>query len=267
VRSTPAVGTIGVSSGHVAWVTAVSADGKTVTVSEMNCWRALGQTKCSKPDEPLNNARESVNNRSYSASWFTGGYIYCLRSPYNLQAKVVLSRWIQISWRDRTNCEQGFKIYRVGGGFSKLLTAVGANTTTYVDTTVQPKTRYCYQVAAFNADGEVLSSTQACITTRTFLKTGALIVADFLMTPSLTSKEFEFAVDGERIAKTQVEVFDLSGRSVFASGEVEGTTLTWGLQNNTGQPLPNGVYLYIITVRGYDGQVIRSEVKKLVILR
>jgi hypothetical protein len=31
--------------------------------------------------------------------------------------------------------------------------------------------------------------------------------------------------------------------------------------------LANGVYLYVVTVKGANGQVINSEVRKLVILR
>jgi len=31
--------------------------------------------------------------------------------------------------------------------------------------------------------------------------------------------------------------------------------------------LANGVYLYLVTVRGFDGKVIGSEVRKLVIMR
>lgn len=32
--------------------------------------------------------------------------------------------------------------------------------------------------------------------------------------------------------------------------------------NSQSQLLPNGVYLYVVTVRGYDGRVINTEVKK-----
>jgi hypothetical protein len=31
--------------------------------------------------------------------------------------------------------------------------------------------------------------------------------------------------------------------------------------------MANGVYLYVVTVKGWDGSIIRSEVRKLVILR
>jgi len=71
-------------------------------------------------------------------------------------------------------------------------------------------------------------------------------------------------------AQVRIEVFDLSGHKVFDSGEVLRTTANtfiWNLRNSAGQPLANGVYLYVISVRDFNGAVIRSEVKKLVILR
>jgi flagellar hook assembly protein FlgD len=63
-----------------------------------------------------------------------------------------------------------------------------------------------------------------------------------------------------------VEVYDLKGRRVFDS-EVEGHTFTWNLQNNTGQQLSNGVYLYVVSTRGDDDKLVRMPIRKLVILR
>jgi hypothetical protein len=63
-----------------------------------------------------------------------------------------------------------------------------------------------------------------------------------------------------------VIIFDLSGKLVFRSDWVQ-NGFTWNLLDNRGQPLANGVYLYVITYRREDGTILRSEVKKLVILR
>lgn len=82
-----------------------------------------------------------------------------------------------------------------------------------------------------------------------------------------TSSGIKFAIDGQGIADIQVEVYDLKGRQVFDSGKMQGSFFIWNLQNNTGQWLANGVYLYVITYRRGDGTILKSEVKKLVILR
>jgi len=63
-----------------------------------------------------------------------------------------------------------------------------------------------------------------------------------------------------------VIIFDLSGKLIFRSDWVQ-NGFKWNLLDNRGQPLANGVYLYVISVRDFNGAVIRSEVKKLVILR
>jgi hypothetical protein len=63
-----------------------------------------------------------------------------------------------------------------------------------------------------------------------------------------------------------VMIFDLSGRLVFRSDWVQ-NGFTWNLLDSRGQPLANGVYLYVVRVRGFDGREYASEVRKLVILR
>lgn len=75
-----------------------------------------------------------------------------------------------------------------------------------------------------------------------------------------------FTVEGQGIKSLQTEVFEISGRKVFDSGEVQGNTFTWNLQNNAGQRLANGIYLYVVRVRGFNGEEYVSEVRKLVIL-
>jgi len=80
-------------------------------------------------------------------------------------------------------------------------------------------------------------------------------------------QELVFSAVGDGIASLQVELFDLSGRKVFDSGEVQGNTFIWNLQNNAGRWLANGVYLYVVRVRGFNGKIYTSEVRKLAIWR
>lgn len=76
-----------------------------------------------------------------------------------------------------------------------------------------------------------------------------------------------FTVLGTGIAAVRVQVFDLSGQRVFTSDWAPGASLEWRLLNARGQPVANGVYLYLIEVRGYSGQTSRSRVQKLVVLK
>jgi PKD repeat protein len=98
---------------------------------------------------------------------------------------------------------------------------------------------------------------------------GALAVERALVYPSPMDGRgsARFVAQGPGIRDIKVQVFSLAGQEVFDSGFVGGRELSWDLTNAQGKPLANGVYLYVITARGFDGQVIRSGVRKLVILR
>ena len=75
----------------------------------------------------------------------------------------------------------------------------------------------------------------------------------------------QFAALGTGIKEIHVQVFSLSGKRVYASGWVENGH-EWKLQDKTGEVVANGVYLYVVIVRGYEGAV-RTQVKKLIIAR
>jgi hypothetical protein len=73
-------------------------------------------------------------------------------------------------------------------------------------------------------------------------------------------------VQGRGIAGIQLQVYDLGGHLV-TDQSASGASLRWNGLSSLGRTLANGVYLYVVTVKGQDGSVIRSEVRKLVILR
>lgn len=78
---------------------------------------------------------------------------------------------------------------------------------------------------------------------------------------------FQFLVQGAGIQAMKVEVFGLSGERVFDSDFVSAHALNWNGLSRDGVRVANGVYLYVVTVKGADGSVLRGEVKKLVVLR
>lgn len=70
---------------------------------------------------------------------------------------------------------------------------------------------------------------------------------------------------GQGIERVTLRVYNLSGNPV-AQPSSPGTQLTWRLSTDQGQRVANGVYLYVVTASGRDGQAVRSEVRKLVVL-
>ena len=83
---------------------------------------------------------------------------------------------------------------------------------------------------------------------------------------SLADRSVRLVARGQGIVSLEARVFTLSGRLVRTQVAF-GHTLTFARQDNQGQSLANGVYLYIVTVKSADGQQISSEVKKLVVMR
>ena len=77
-----------------------------------------------------------------------------------------------------------------------------------------------------------------------------------------------FSVQGVRekqVKKVRVEIFDLSGHLVY-SEECSAVSIEWHTQNNLGEPLANGAYLYRVWAL-IDGEWRQSEFKKLAICR
>jgi hypothetical protein len=95
-----------------------------------------------------------------------------------------------------------------------------------------------------------------------------MVVLQVLGVEGLSARDgtIRFLAQGEGIKDIQIAVFDLSGRLIFNSDWVANNFL-WNGQNMRGKPLANGVYLYVVRVRGFDGREYVSEVRKLVILR
>jgi chitodextrinase len=96
----------------------------------------------------------------------------------------------------------------------------------------------------------------------------ALSVREILAFPNPMFRGLNrFVVFGQGIRSIRVEIYSLAGRKVFDSREIVGRQLTWHLRNDQGELVANGIYLYVVTVRGFNGDVFQSQVKKVIVLR
>jgi uncharacterized repeat protein (TIGR01451 family) len=84
---------------------------------------------------------------------------------------------------------------------------------------------------------------------------------------TLQGSSIRFLVQGEGVEHVSVEIYDLRGRLIFESGLSSGSALSWNLRTRDGAWAANGIYLYVITARGSNGETVRSSVKKLLVLR
>jgi len=68
-------------------------------------------------------------------------------------------------------------------------------------------------------------------------------------------------------AAVKLEIYDLQGRKIYASGWQSGGKLHWSLRSDGGRPAANGVYIYVIYVRDAQGRGTATLVERLVVLR
>jgi fibronectin type 3 domain-containing protein len=86
--------------------------------------------------------------------------------PSNLAATAVSGTQINLTWFDRSANEQGFRIERrqPGGSFEEIAT-VGASTTSFPNTGLEPSTTYEFRVRAYNGSGSSAYSNVASAAT------------------------------------------------------------------------------------------------------
>ncbi len=71
-------------------------------------------------------------------------------APASLSSEVLSPTEVKLTWRDNSDTEAGFRVYRNGNQIAEL----DPNTTSYVDTGLVGGTNYNYRISSFNEAGE-----------------------------------------------------------------------------------------------------------------
>jgi hypothetical protein len=125
-----------------------------------------------------------------------------------------------------------------------------------------PQGVYLYRLIVRGVKGEI-----------TKIKLQKLLVTEtprqkLVVSPLQTVKTrdgIRFLLAEHRLLKDlQIQVYDLQGRELYRSGWQSSGWL-WKLQDGHGQPLARSVYLYVMTVRGSDGEIAKRTVQKLIV--
>jgi Tol biopolymer transport system component len=178
--------TIGVDQ-YITQLGVMNADGTGLTplisaaTWTKSSWSPDGTTIVftSGPPGPLSISWVSATDGSKSGTIVTNGYSPDWASattpgetipnaPSNLSADAVSSTQINLSWTDNSSNETGFTIERCQeSGCSNFgpHATVGANATSYNNTSLSPSMRYSYRVAATNSAGASTYSNTASATT------------------------------------------------------------------------------------------------------
>ena len=121
-------------------------------------------------------AYNTVGDSSYTSE--ANGVLTCPltvpMAPSNLQATVVSSSQINLSWTDNSSNEDGFKIERkegVGGTYIIVFTA-SANASSWANTGLSANTTYYFRIYAYNSVGNSSYSNEVYSTTQSAPPTG-----------------------------------------------------------------------------------------------
>jgi hypothetical protein len=115
--------------------------------------------------------------------------ITTLNSPTALTATTVSSSQINLTWTDNSSSETGFKIERspVNDLHFTQIATVGANVTTFTDSSLTESTKYYYRVRAYNA---MANSTYTSEKNATTLYNIPLAPSGLRVTSTTSSKVF-----------------------------------------------------------------------------
>ena len=103
-----------------------------------------------------NSANGTDSSFSNVASATTPLLLVAPAAPSGLKATAVSNSRIDLTWKDNSNNETGFKIERTVSaniGFAQIA-VTGANATSFSDTGLSPSTRFFYRVRATNSAGD-----------------------------------------------------------------------------------------------------------------
>jgi len=94
------------------------------------------------------------------------------KAPTNLKASASAINEITLTWKDNSDNEEGFRIWRKDDSNQAytLIAVVKANTTMYTDTNLTPHKNYWYMVSAYNSAGNTWSNSTGSISTYNALK-------------------------------------------------------------------------------------------------
>src|SRR5690349_3922869 len=104
-------------------------------------------------------------------------FLVCTALGISWQSTAIAAQ-LQLGWIDNSSDESGFNIERKTGttGTYAKIASVGANVTSYTDSSLTSSTTYCYHVDAFNTAGTSPYSPEACATTPAAIQTFSLAV-------------------------------------------------------------------------------------------
>jgi len=176
------------------------------------------------------------------------------QSPTNLNALVVSTTQVNLSWTDNATNETGYKVQRktLGGNFTDI-GATGKGITVYSDLGLTPYTTYIYRVYAYNSAGPSLSySNEDTVLTALLASLTTTPISDTTETTALSGGNITSDAGKAITARGVVwnsqtnPVVTLPTKTIDSSGTGSFSSLISGLTPNTTEMATTALYMELL---------------------
>jgi hypothetical protein len=168
--------------------------------------------------------------------------------PSSLTTKATSSSSIILGWKDNSNNEEGFKIYRKEGACDSsnswsLIATKGANVKTHTNTGLTANTIYSYQVRAYNAAGN--SSYSNCASSRTALS-GTPKAPTNLNATSISGSQIKLLWTDNSTDEKSFKIYKKAGAGSWVPLATKGENIVSHTDNNAPGNTTTTTYSYYI---------------------
>ncbi len=165
-------------------------------------------------------------------------------APINLSANVLTTSSIELTWIDKSDNEDFFRLFKkIGSDSWQPLTDLPANTSSYTDTGLDIGTEYCYKIRAFNTIGGSEEYSNTCITIETVVPDSPTELTTAVLSSSSIKIQWTDNADNE----AQFKLFRKTGTNSWTTV----TTLKKNTTSYTDTGLSSGVN-YCYKIRAFN---------------
>jgi len=161
-------------------------------------------------------------------------------APTNVRSEATSDVAITVTWTDASDNERGFRIY---GPTGTPLGRTGANTNSFTVTDLEPNTRYCFWVTAWNDDGESDRASAPCL--RTLEEAPG--PPKNLAAETLTATSIKLTWDAAAGNPRNYRIYSSGGARI---GQVSGSVTSYTITDLN----PNALYCYWVTTVYASGE-------------
>lgn len=178
--------------------------------------------------------------------------------PQELNGRVINEKEVELTWKDQSGNEEGFKLERrtPSSQYEEII-QLPANTTSYLDQSVEPKQFYYYRVRSYNLVGESSYSNEVIVETRIIEKDLPPVEA-----PPKAPSGLSGALEGSVIVLrwTDESNNETGFRIYYAMNEIDNTSLYHQLPKDsteygiTDLTLPGNTFFFYVTAYNTFGE-------------